>query len=352
MKREQVVSYFFVAVFLFIIYQLILMFSPFFKAVFWAAVLAYIFHPLYAKLQKPIGLKPTAAALITTVFVFLVVILPAIFMVISVMKEIIIDLYQKISFYHSNDGLKTVLDRLRQILAPYNHYDFGVRWESMQQDLSNVLLGWAQKTARFAASQFALISKNVLLWLLNFLFTTLFLFFFLRNGGAYYNFFYRIVPMTTKNKDHVSKQINDTFSAVIRGQLLISILQATLTGIMLWLFHFPLPFFFGFLAFLTSMLPTGVATVWVPTVIYCFLLSDFQRGTWLIVCGLLISTVDNVLKPVLIGEKTKLPVLLLFLGLLGGLRLYGFTGIFLGPIMLSLFFALLKIYREEYLDEA
>ena len=157
-------------------------------------------------------------------------------------------------------------------------------------------------------------------------------------------------PMSKKNKTVLARKINETFSSVIRGQFTTCIVQGALAGFAFWILGLPLPFFFGFLTFLTSMIPlTGAATVWIPFTAYLFLTHQTGKGIALAIIGTFgISLSDNLLKPVLIGEKTKLPIFLLFLGILGSMKLYGFAGIFLGPVVLSLFFALAKIYREEY----
>ena len=90
--------------------------------------------------------------------------------------------------------------------------------------------------------------------------------------------------------------------------------------------------------------------MWVSFVIYLVIIQSYIKAVILFLLGtFLISLIDNFLKPALIGKRTKLPYFLMFLGILGGLKLYGLSGIFLAPILLSLFFALIQIYREEYL---
>ena len=176
-------------------------------------------------------------------------------------------------------------------------------------------------------------------------------FVFLKDGRNIYNFLYQIAPFEDSTKKVVSKQIDETFTAVIRGQLLTSLAQATLAGIIFWALNIPVPLFFAALTFLTSLIPIiGAAGAWVPLTIYLVILQQYGKAAILFFFGLLIiSVIDNILKPAIIGEKTKLPYILLFFGILGGMKLYGFIGIFLAPVILSLFFALIKIYKEQYL---
>jgi predicted PurR-regulated permease PerM len=102
------------------------------------------------------------------------------------------------------------------------------------------------------------------------------------------------------------------------------------------------------------MIPVvGSATVWVPFAIYLAIGQEWGRMAALLVLGtFVISGIDNILKPLLIGHKTKLPYSLLFLGILGGVQAYGLIGVFIAPAFFSLFFVLIKIYRDKFSEPA
>ena len=352
MKQEQLVSYFFVALFIFIVYQLLLIFLPFFGPIFWAAVLAFAFYPIYTNNQRALILNPSLACLLATFFVIIIVIFPTAFVIVSLMKEAI-QLYYRLSNYINTGNPEHLIERARQSINSEWVQKLWVNWEPFKEHFFDFLLKGSKEIGNVAALQLAALTRNLIFWILDLLLTAFLLFFFFRDGGRIYQFVYRVIPMAKKNKIVLSKHINETFSAVIRGQLVTSIVQATIAGLIFWILDLPLPFLIGFLTFLTSMIPvTGAATIWAPFAIYLLASGDLTRGLILAVVGALgISLIDNFLKIILIGEKTKLPVFLLFLGILGGLKLYGFTGIFLAPIVLSLFFALVKIYQEEYLSK-
>jgi len=216
--------------------------------------------------------------------------------------------------------------------------------------VTDSVLKGARAIGNFSAVQLAALTKNLFGWALNFFVITVLLFFFFRDGKYMHELVFQLLPLSAKNRKVLSNKIDETFTAVIRGQFVTSIVQALLTGITFSLLGLPLPFFFGALAFLTSMIPvTGAATVWVPFTIYLFATQETTKAVALLLIGTFaISLSDNLLKPILIGEKTKLPIFLLFLGILGGLNLYGFTGLFLGPVVISLFFVLLEIYQKDF----
>ena len=175
-------------------------------------------------------------------------------------------------------------------------------------------------------------------------------FIFFKHGEKIYNFIYEIAPFEKETKKALFKQINETFVAVIRGQLLTSVTQAAVAGILFTALGVPIPLFFTFLIFLTSLIPIlGAASVWLPIVIYLALTHLYTKAIILFVVGCFgISLLDNIMKPAIIGEKTKLPYFLLFFGIMGGMKFYGLMGIFRAPVVLSIFFALIKIYREKY----
>ncbi|OGW77459.1 MAG: hypothetical protein A3J52_01335 [Omnitrophica bacterium RIFCSPHIGHO2_02_FULL_49_9] len=349
MREQNLVSYFFIGLFLFILYQLALILSPFFTAIFWAAILAFAFYPLYLKILGLFNLKTGQAALIATVFVVLIVVIPAAMFLVSLMKEAI-ELYQQVSNSIAAGKMVLFVEKVRQTMALEWIQNLLAKGIPFEETISDLLLRAARTVGTISTIQLTALTKNVLGWIFNLLVITFLLFFFFRDGSRMYDLLFQLIPMSDKNKKMLSLKVNDTFSAVIRGQFVTSIVQGTLTGLIFWWLALPLPFFFGFLTFLTSMIPvTGAATVWVPFTVYLFAIQDWKRAVILLLVGTLgISLSDNLLKPILIGGKTKLPVFLLFLGILGGLHLYGFTGLFVGPVVIALFFALLYIYQEEY----
>ncbi|MBI1978296.1 MAG: AI-2E family transporter [Candidatus Omnitrophica bacterium] len=350
MKQEQIVSYFFLGLFLFIVYQILLIFSPFIAAGSWAVILAFAFYPVYRRIQNVPKINRSLAALSTTAFVILIFVLPAAIILISLMQEAI-DLYYELNNFLRLGGLERLVEQAQQQMANSEWAQkLWLFWNPLQKDASEVLLQGAKGIGNFAALQLAQLTKNVFIWILNLILIAFLLFFFFRDGETIYNFIYKLIPMAKKNKEIISERINETLAAVIRGQFLTCIVQGTIAGFTFWILGLPLPFFFGFLTFLTAMIPiTGAATVWFPFALYLFLDQQMEKGIALAIIGIFgISLSDNILKPLLVGEKTKLPIFLLFLGILGSMKVYGFAGIFLGPVVLAIFFVLAKIYREEY----
>jgi len=178
------------------------------------------------------------------------------------------------------------------------------------------------------------------------------LFFFFRNGERYYRGTMELLPFTPEQKESIARKLHDTFSAVINGVFLIALLQGLMTGLGFALFGAPFPVFWGFLAAVLALLPVGgAALVWIPGALFLWLTGAALQGALLAVWGtVLVSLPDNFLKPLLIGRKAKLPMFFLFLGILGGLNVYGILGILFGPLVVTLLTAFVQIYREEFAE--
>ena len=350
MTREQFISLFFLALLLFIVYQIYLIFSPFVRAIFWSSILAFGFYPIYVRVKNRLIPNETLAAATMTGAIFLLVVPPVILLILNVATQAI-QLYQSAADYIRQGRLESLIEQIRSLSFVQNLEARIFQWEPLKRNLTEWILKSTQAIGNFATAQAATVTKNLLLVSLNTFLMTVLLFIFLRDGEKIYNFIYQISPLEQRAKKSVFSQINETFSAVIRGQLLTSLTQALVAGIIFWALGLPLPILFAALLFLAALVPVvGASAVWFPLVIYLLTNDQTVKAVILFVLGaLVISLIDNVMKPALIGKRTRLPYFLLFFGILGGIKLYGLMGIFIAPVVLSLFFALVRIFQEKYL---
>ena len=348
MKPEQFISLFFIVLLVFIVYQIFLILSPFFHAIFWSAILAFSFYPIYAKVRQKLRPHETAAAILMTAVIFLVVIPPVVLLVINLTAQAI-ELYQSASDYIRRGDLERLIEQIRSLGFIQKIEARLVEWEPLKENAAAWILNTSRAVGNFAAAQAGTVTKNLAFLLLNVILMSFLIFVFLKDGEKIYNFIYQLAPLTEANKRPIFERINETFSAVIRGQLLTGLTQAIVSGTVFWLLGLPLPVFFATLTFITALIPViGASAIWLPLAIYLMTLNQIGKAAILFAFGaLVISLIDNIMKPALIGEKTKLPYFLLFFGILGGIKLYGLTGIFIAPAVLSVFFALAKIYQER-----
>jgi len=352
MTREQIVSFSLIGLLVFIVVQVFALLSPFATALFWSSILAFTFHPAYKKTKTALKTNSTFTAIVFTFLIILIVLPPMILLVLNITQQAI-DLYQWALDYVRQGRLEALITDIRNIPALQTMQERVPQWDLVQDSLSTWMLNTTRSLGNYTASQVGILTRNMLFVLLNILMMVIMVFVFLRDGEKILNFFYTIVPLEKTNKELIFGQLNDTFAAVIRGQLLTSVVQAGASGIIFWSVGIPAPLLFAALTFIISMVPViGAAGIWMPLVVYLFFQGAYIKAAVLFFFGVFfISLIDNVLKPAIIGEKTKLPYFLLFFGILGGLKVYGLMGIFLAPVVLSLFFALIRIYREKYLSD-
>ena len=351
MTRDRLVSFFFIALLLLILYQVCLIFSVFFEPIFWSGVLAFVFYPVFQRIKNNLKGRETPAALFTVLLILLTVV-PLVTVLIIHLAIEAAKFYGFLWNYIEDGRYKHLLEQIKLLPVVHELASHAALANFIHKNSEAWILNAAKTLGNFTAKQMAIITRDVLFFTINFLLTLFMSFFFIRDGHKIYRFVYEITPLEENDKAHIFRQMNETFSAVIQGQLMTAIAQALTAGIIFWSLGLPLPIFFAILTFLSAFLPVmGASLVWGSFVVYLLVTQQHTKALVLFFLGtFIISLVDNLLKPFFIGEKTKIPYLVLFLGILGGLSLYGFVGIFLAPTLISLFFALIKIYREKFLS--
>jgi predicted PurR-regulated permease PerM len=221
--------------------------------------------------------------------------------------------------------------------------DFKINWKEL-------FVQGAQSSSTFLVTQVKGIAQNVLSFTVNFIVALLTLFFFLRDGAEFLNRLQRLLPMDREHQERLLSNIVDAVTAVVHGSLVVAMVQGLLAGLAYWALGVPFSVLWGVATAFGALLPFGGSTlVTVPASIYLFLQGETVRGVILLVWALgVVGMVDNILKPLVIGNRLGVPVLFLFFGIFGGLALFGAVGIILGPALFALLRALLDLYSEEY----
>jgi predicted PurR-regulated permease PerM len=345
LARGQVVVFFFFAAFLFLLYQLYAVFSGFLDPIMWAAILAMLFFPLYTVVLRWCSGRETLAAFVLTLFVTAGIVLPTISLS-SVITREGASLYERVSAYVSSGDLNADIQRLHasrlgKLVDRLDHYE--IDWSAAAR--SGVDTG-----SSLIVAQVTSVAKNVAVFLFDFTIMVFTLFFLFRDGERMYRALREIIPMDPEHKDVIFSVLYQTLSAVTQGMVVTAVAQGILTWMALWALGLPYTAFLGVLAGFLSLVPfVGAAGVWIPCTVYLAATGDYVRAVILLVYGsIVISMVDNVLRPLLIGGQTRLPTLFLFFGILGGVQEYGVLGLFLGPVLLAIVFAFVRIYQEQF----
>lgn len=171
-----------------------------------------------------------------------------------------------------------------------------------------------------------------------------------KDGQQFVQFAYDALPLRDSYKGLLFQEIQEVVDAVFIGQILVSLVQGVLGGLGFWAFGFPNPVFWGFIMTILAILPIiGTPLVWAPAGLIAIALGDTFAGIGLLLYGtVIVSTVDNLLKPKIIGDRAEIHPAVVLLGVVGGLAVFGFIGFLLGPLILAIFTVLLKLFKADF----
>ncbi len=324
--------------------------SPFLRAFLWAMILAMVFYPLYQRVYIWFGKRETLAALVVTPLVLAMLVFPGFFILVNLGHELT-RMYELISNTPWESRTAWVIEKIRMLNLEDNLQRWGLKPEQVESMVRDGIQSGLQNLSALLIGKTSGILKNITAFGVHAFFVAVALFFFFRDGLRFSRRIIDLLPMEYQHQDKIVKTFSVTVSAVVRGMFITAIVQAFLGAIGFAAAGVPLPILLAALIFITSFIPfLGAASVWVPAAIWLISQNHMGAGVGLALWGLLvISTSDNILKPMIIGEKTNLPTFFLFFTILGGLKVYGFLGVFLGPIILAMGMAFLSIYKDVYL---
>ena len=175
-------------------------------------------------------------------------------------------------------------------------------------------------------------------------------FFFLTGGPGMYKTVIGYFPLTKDEVDRMTAKMLLLTRATIKSLLVIGAIQGSLVAVAFWFLKIDAPVFWGIMSAGLSAIPgVGAPLIWVPAAIYLVVADRVGAAVVLVLWGVLVvGLVDNLLRPVLIGKDTKIPGLLIFFAILGGLSLFGLAGFILGPVVVSLLISVLEIYEKAF----
>lgn len=311
---------------------------PLFGAVLWGVVLAIVFAPLYRQLFKLMRQKRTLAALATLMIIVVMVILPEALIVLALVDEASA-VYQRIESGDLNFGqyFRQVFEALPASVANLLEQLGLNNLGALQQRLSARLV----KGSQFLVAQAINIGQNTFDFFLS-LFVMLYLLFFLfRDGDGLAQRIKAAIPLRAEQKRALFDKFTAVIRATVKGTIVVALLQGALGGLIFWILGIRAALLWAVLMAVLSLLPAlGAALVWLPVAIYYLAIGAVGRGVILIVYGVLvISLVDNFVRPFLVGKDTKMPDYVALISTLGGIAIFGVNGLVIGPMIAAMFMA-------------
>ncbi|HLB51216.1 MAG TPA: AI-2E family transporter [Patescibacteria group bacterium] len=344
MELKNFNTYFFFFVLIAVSVGAFLLLQPFLGAIFVAAILAVMFQRPYKFFLKIVGGRAGISASLTCIIVLFVIVLPIFGIVGAIVNEVssfvqevatdgtmeqqfvlrVSDYVRSVPFVESVD--------VRDVLS---HKDFS----ASIQNIGGWVVTAAQKTYQGAV--------GFVFWVLVMFFT---LFYFFIDGKRIISIIMQLSPLRDAHEKLLVTQFVSMSRATLKGSLVIGLVQGAIGGAIFLLTGVASPVIWTVIMILLSLLPmVGAGLVWAPIGIIMLILGHVWEGIAILAVGILvISTIDNVLRPKLVGRDTQMHPLLVFFSTLGGIVLFGFIGFIVGPILMALFLSLWKIYGVEF----
>ena len=315
-----------------------LVIEPFFAAILWGVIAAILFSPINENLLARMPGRRNCAAGLTLLLIIAVVILPAIMLGVALVQEATL-FYGKVE--SGRIDIPRIFDRFQSslpdwasaFLARLGVTNFAAVREMLSDGIANSFRSVASQLFQVGQSAFGFfVALGVTLYLT---------FFLLRDGPMLAERLDRAAPLRSSHRRALMRQFVIVARATIKGSIVVAIVQGMVGGVIFWLLGIPGPLLWGVLMGGFSLIPAiGTGLVWAPVALYLIVTGDVGKGIILIGCGLfVIGLVDNLLRPILVGRDTRIPDYVVLVTTLGGLEMFGFNGIVIGPAIAALFIA-------------
>jgi predicted PurR-regulated permease PerM len=313
--------------------------EPFLVPLAWSAVLAIFFYPIHERIERK--LRPTPAAALSTLGVTMLLIVPAIVVLIFATRQAIVATARiQSTLLDPNLALPMhALDWIRRKLPE--------EWQLA--DFSQPLRQAAERIAGFLAGNFAGLVKNLATFFVDLFILIFSLFFMFRDGESVVRGVRHLLPFDESIQQDMLSESRDLIFASVAVALVIAGMQGLLGGLAFTIGGIRTPIFWGVLIAFFSIVPVvGSALIWVPGALWLAFTGHWGRGLAVVViCGGVASVADNIVRPLLLRNRTHLNELLLFIGVLGGLGVFGLLGLVIGPTIVAAAMGVFRVYMDR-----
>jgi len=311
-----------------------------------AGVCAMILHPVYKKILAVLKNRSNAASLLVTVAMVICVVVPLVFLFLALWQEFMVVYWNVYGTIHVS-GMQGIFTTSwwHQISALLKTYGI-----DEQGFVRNVVMPFLSNISAYGSRFFAGIVSNAAGLGFGFVIMVVSLFFFLRDGDTFVSFLIKLIPLAERETNHMIQTFKRVVKGILLGNFLTAIAQGVIGGIGFWIFGLPAPTLWGTIMAVMAMIPfVGPGVVYIPATVFIFLGTGSLEKTFMFLAYnlLIVSTVDNIIKPAIIGTRTHIHPLIILLSLVAGVKLWGVIGILYGPLVAALFLLAIDFYLEE-----
>ena len=320
--------------------------GPFLLTVLWAVVLATIFYGSFRRVLRIIGPKRRdMAAAITTVLIFLFVIIPFTLLSLALVQQGA-DVYAKVQSGEYDIG--GIVDYV-QVELP-NLYDMVGELGISPELVRSRITDFGGQASEFVATSALSLGSNLINSFVQFTLMLYLMFFFLKDGREIMHSIVNTIPMGNIRERQLFDRFATVSKATLKGTLVVALVQGTIGGVLFAILGIPAALLWGVAMTLLALLPVGgSAIVWVPAAIILFVQGEVTSAIIIVVVGsLIIGLVDNLLRPLLVGRDTQMPDYLVLISTLGGITFFGLSGFVVGPTVAALFITVWEMMGRDY----
>ena len=337
-ERQRVADLLFYAAVVLLAYLTYRLFEPFFVPLCWAGVLVVCFHPMHARFERKWG--PSRAAALSTMIVTLALVLPGLVVTTAFVREAAQAIANLISAVESGQ-----LARLERVGAWVEINILG----HPPTNLPSLLREIAARTTESVTEQAAAMLRNAAIFIVSSITMVFAVFFFFRDADTIVDILRRLLPFEESRRERIMMQARNLIFASVVAGLVVAAIQGLLGGAAFAVLGIGEPVFWGVMMGFFSLLPmVGAWVVWAPLAIWLGMTGHMVQALILTGFGVgIVGLVDNFLRPILLSGRAELNGLLIFIGLLGGVAVFGLLGLVLGPIILATVATLFEAYTRE-----
>jgi predicted PurR-regulated permease PerM len=335
-----------IGLFLVSLYFVFLVLKPLIPGIAWAIVLVTAFYPLYHHAVRLFRGREWPAAILISLFVAAAIVLPLSLAAVRIGQslESVYRFFERRMVEGQNDPIQEVfrvLEQMRQVIGRYV--------DVSQIDIQAAFVDGLRQIGETLSTQSAQLLGGALTAVLTVFVMLVTMVFLFKESRRILDEVRRTLPLSDEDRERVVGEFRSVIQAVFYGVMLTALIQATLGGIGCAIAGLPAPFTLGAAMFFCALLPIGgTMLVWLPASIYLIMNDHVAAGIFLLAWGaVVVSMIDNLLRPIFIKGRTRMHLLLISFGIFGGLSAFGFIGLFVGPLVIALFLFLLDVVRRE-----
>ncbi|MEN6616575.1 MAG: AI-2E family transporter [Syntrophorhabdus sp.] len=334
-------SFFIIFIVILLAYLSYKIINPFLSPIMWAVVLSLIFYPFYAFILKYVKYK-SIASIITLLVITLILIGPVSYFVYVLSQELI----NLVNHFQPQNGniLEALIKHplvnslIRKALSLLNMSE-----QDLYQAITTSFTNFAKQSTGLLKSGFG----NILAISVDFILMMFSIFFFLEDGPLFIEKLESFIPFSRHQRGKLLRQTKDIVVSTIYGGIIVGMNQGIIGGITFAILGIHSPVFWGLAMFVASFVPVvGTFIIWGPAMLYLVYEGHYYKAIILGLVGvILIGTIDNLLRPLIVKGKMKMPTIVIFFAILGGIQVFGLIGIILGPLVIALFISVFEIFR-------